>query len=361
MPDATNRIIKVTTSKSRAFLPTLDPSERITDRFLEALDVSVTELAALRGVSRQYATRDLGKFLENPDGLNALCRTLLVIGTDSSRVMAERLRKFSAEQLNITLSVGSAVSVAGSKTYAQLFTESKELWIWAASPLDVEHSDYWEKLCAEFLDKPGQLLVYFVPTLEIADRVASRFESELFRRQYGADGKELKGATGFGATVFIIVTELAATMPYVILTNPGSANLKMEGTHPSGWIMGKQSQDLFEVSGRLADQLIQKARAVGLGVARSMENFFPIGQSLKHSGIPFRNYPNADELIGVRMEHPIGIFDGEPFGSLPDADAAERPPHPLKFYPAFIRFYRRKAGEWSKKSPVTEQKTFFKF
>lgn len=339
------------------------PSQPITDRFLEALDVSVTELAALRGVSRQYATRDLGKFLESADGLNTLCRTLLVIDTDSSRVMAERLRKFAAEQLSIPLSVGSAVSVAGSKTYAQLFAENKELWIWAASPLDVERSEYWEKLCTEFLDKQNRLLVYFVPTLEIADRLALRFETELFGRQYDADGNELKGAEGFGATVFVIVTNLAATMPYVILANPGSANLTMEGTPPSGWVMGKQSQDLFEVSSRLADHLIQKARAVGLGVARNMDNFFPIGQPLKDSGIPFRNYPNVDQLIGIRMEHSVGMFDGEPVGGLLNADDdAEPTQHPLKFYPAFIRAYRKKAGDLSKKKPpTTEKKKFFKF
>lgn len=338
-------------------------SQPITDRFLEALDVSVTELAALRGVSRQYATRDLSKFLENVDGLNTLCRTLLVIDTDSSRVMAERLRKFAAEQLNIPLSVGSAVSVAGSKTYAQLFAENKELWIWAASPLDVERSEYWEKLCTEFLDKESRLLVYFVPTLEIADRLALRFETELFGRQYDADGNELKGAEGFGATVFIIVTNLAATMPYVILANPGSANLTMEGTPPSGWVMGKQSQDLFEVSSRLADQLIQKVRAVGLGVARNMENFFPIGQPLNDSGIPFWNYPNLLQLIGIRMEHAIGMFDGEPVGGLlNEYNDAEPTQHPLKFYPAFIRAYRKKAGDLSKKKPLTpEKRQFFKF
>ncbi len=342
-------------------MSTTPPS--ITESFLAALDVSVTELAALRGVSRQYATRDLGKFLESPDGLNALCRTLLVIDTDSSRAMAERLRKFAAEQLNIQLSVGSAVSVAGSKTYAQLFAENRELWIWAASPLDVERSEYWEKLCMEFLDKQNRLLVYFVPTLEIADRLALRFETELFGRQYDSDGNELKGAEGFGATVFIIVTNLAATMPYVILANPGSANLTMEGTPPSGWVMGKQAQDMIEVSSRFADQLIQKARAVGLGVARNMENFFPLGQPLKDSGIPFRNYPNVDMLIGVPMEHSVGMFDGEPVGSLLiDEEGAERTPHPFKFYPAFIRAYRKKAGDLSKKKPpATGKKQFWKF
>lgn len=338
------------------------PPRPITDSFLEALDVSVTELAALRGVSRQYATRDLGKFLENAGGLNALCRTLLVIDTDSSRVMAERLRKFAAEQLNIPLSVGSAVSVAGSKTYAQLFAENKELWIWSASPLDMERSEYWEKLCTEFLDKKNRLLVYFVPTLEIADRLALRFETELFGRQYDADGNELKDAEGFGATVFIIVTNLVAAMPYVILANPGSANMTMEGTAPSCWVMGKQAQDLFEVSSRLADQLIQQARAVGLGVARNMESFFPLGHPLKDSGIPFRNYPNIDQLIGIRMEHSVGMFDGEPVGKLVEGNENGKPKqHPLKFYPVFIRAYRKKVGDLSKKKPPTPEKQFFEF
>lgn len=337
-------------------------AEPIADDFLKALDISVSELAVLRGVSRQYATRDLAKFLENPDGLNALCRTLLVIDTDSSRVMADRLRRFTSEQLGIQLSVGSAVSVAGSKTYAQLFAENKELWIWASSPLDIERSEYWEKLCTEFLDKEGRLLVYFVPTLEIADRLAARFETELFGRQYDADGNDLNSAKGFGAAIFIIVTNLSAAIPYTILANPGSANLTIEGTPPSGWTMGKESQDLFEISSHFADQMIQKARAVGLGVARNIDNFFPIGQQLKESGIPFRNYPNVDMLIGIRMEHCVGMFDGEQLGGSSNEDDSEPTQHPLKFYPAFIRAYRKKEGELSKrKPPTTGKKMFFKF
>ena len=199
--------------------------------------------------------------------------------------------------------------------------------------------------------------------LEIADRLVLRFETELLGRQYDADGNEMKGAKGFSATVFIIVTNLAATMPYVILTNPGSANLTMEGTPPSAWVMGKQAQDLFEVSSRFADQLIQKARAVGLGVARNTENFFPLGQQLKDSGIPFRNYPNVDQLIGIRMEHSIGMFDGEPVGDLSnDEEDVEPTQHPLKFFPVFIRAYRKKAGDLSKKKPpTTGKKQFFKF
>jgi hypothetical protein len=289
--------------------------------------------------------------------------------------MAERLRKFAAEQLMISLSVGSAVSVAGSKTYAQIFSENKELWIWSASPLDFERPEYWEKLCTEFLDKPDRLLVYFVPTLETADRLALRFENELLGREYDADGKSLNDAEGFGATVFIIVTNLAAATPYVILTNPGSANLTVEGTPPACWVMGKQAQDMFEVSSRYADQLIQKARAAGLGVGRNMENFFPLGQPLKGPGIgiPFRSYPNVDHLIGIRMEHSVGMFDGEPVderridgepsdGKPDDDEDAGPAQHPLKFYPAFIRAYRKKASEKSKKRPpTTMKKQFFKF
>lgn len=335
----------------------------VTDDFLAALDISVTELAALRGVSRQYATRDLGRFLGNVDGLNALCRTLLVIDTDSSRAMVERLRKFAAEKLNIQLSVGSAVSVSGSKTYTQIFLENKELWIFSSSPLDMERSEYWEKLCSDFLNHEDRLLVYFVPTLEIADRLSSRFETELFGRQYDSEGKELSGAEGFGATVFIIVTNLAASMPYLIVSNPGSANLTIEGTAPSSWVMGKEAQDLFEISSQFADQLIQKARTVGLGVARNAENFFPLGQQLKDSGIPFRNYPNIDLLIGIRMEHSVGMFDGEQVGGTFTNDEESEPTqHPLKFYPAFIRAYRKKAGELSKKKPpMIAKKKFFNF
>lgn len=353
----------------------------IADRFLEALDLSVTELAALRGVSRQYATRDLAKFLENVDGLNSLCRTLLVIDTERSRDIAERLRRFASDELDIGISVGTAVSVAGSKTPEQVFNETKELWIWSSSPTDFERAVYWEKLCSEFLDKNGLLLVYFVPTLEIAERLAARFEVELSNRQYDAEGNELDGAVGFSATIFIIVTNMAVTMPYLLVANPGSAGLAVDGIAPTAWVMGSQGQDLFEVSSRYADQLIQKVRAVGLGVARNIENYFPLGQPLKDSGIPFRNYPHVDMLVGVKAEHAFGLFDGEPMWRLTrevddaitfpvssqvikakDVEPTGVPEHPLKFYPAFIRAYRKKAGELSKKkSPKAGRPSYFKF
>ena len=270
--------------------------------------------------------------------------------------MAERLRRFAAEELNIHLSVGSGVSVAGSKTYSQLFAESRELWIWGASPLDLERSGYWEKLCVDFLDKEGRLLVYFVPTLEVADRLALRFETELRTREYDADGMPQKNAEGFGATVFIVVTNLAISMPYIILTNPGSASMVREGVPPSGWAMGKQAQDFFEVPSRFVDHLIQTARAAGLGVARIADNFFPMGEKLKESGIPFSNYPSVDLLVGIKLDHSMGLFDGEPTGD----KMAES--HPLKFFPVFIRAYRKKAYELSKRrSDASEKRSFFKF
>lgn len=348
----------------------------LADNFLSTLDISVTELAALRGVSRQYATRDLDNFLNNPSGLTDLCRTLRIINTDSSRVMADRLTKFAAEKLNIGITVGATVSAATSKTYAQIFAENKELWIWAASPLDVEQSGYWEKLCDEFLDKPGRLLIYFVPTLELADRLALRFDTAIRSRLYDADGNPLASAEGFEATVFIIVTNLAASMPYVVLANPGSADFAKEGRSQSVWAIGKQAQDFFELPGGFGDYLIQKARAAGLGVARNLDNFFPMGQKLSESGIPFRSYPNVQHLIGIKLDHSVGLFDGEPSlqwlaaqntdAIKPDhvdqhddqADIANK--HPLKFFPIFIKAYRRKAGE--KLTQHTEKaKDYFKF
>jgi hypothetical protein len=342
------------------------------EHFLEAIDISVTELAALRGVSRQYATRDLGNFLKSAESLTDLCRTLLVINTDSSRAMADRLKKFAAEELKIPISVGTTVSAANSKTFSEIVSENKELWVWATSPLDVERTAHWEKLCTGFLDKEGRLLVYFVPSLEIADRLALRFETELFSRQYDYEGRPLSNHEGFGATVFIVVTSLAATMPYVVLANPGSGDVAKSGLSSSVWAMGKQAQDLFELPSRYGDHLVQKARAAGLGVARSSENFFPLGEALKReSGVPFSNYPNVDPLIGIRLEHSIGLFEGDPLplagGRIDDAENQTDETgyvvknHPLKFFPVFIKAYRRKPGELSRRPPPPQKKKYFNF
>ncbi|MBL8445290.1 MAG: hypothetical protein JNK52_14675 [Zoogloeaceae bacterium] len=325
------------------------------EQFLAALELSVTELAALRGVSRQYATRDLAKFITNTEALSDLYRTLLVINTDSSRVMAERLRRFSVEELQLELNVGSTVAISNTKTHAQLFAENKELWIWSASPLDMERTGFWEKLCSEFLDKDGRLLAYFVPTLEIAERLALRFEQELIGR--AIDGQpSTANVSLFGATIFIIVTQLAAPMPYMIVANPGSADFSKEGLLQTAWALEKHGQMFFELPNGFGDQLVQKVRGAGLGVARVKENFFPMGVPLgAESGIPFGSYPNVDHLVATRLEFSIGLFDGLIIDHTKENAAAEQRQkelkHPLKFFPAFIRAYRRKPYQSAKTKP----------
>jgi len=131
---------------------------------LEKLELSHEGFAALRGVSRQYALRTIEEFWQNEAEITKFYQTLLAIGSDSSRVMAERLKKIAAQELGITIAVGTDVSFSNVSTrpYAQLFAENKELWVFSSSPLDFEHTAYWEKLCSEFLDLEDRMLVYFV-------------------------------------------------------------------------------------------------------------------------------------------------------------------------------------------------------
>jgi len=358
------------------------PTQPSWEDFSKALDLKQEEFATLRGVSRQYAMRTIDKFLQDHNEINKLYQTLLTIGSDSSCLMAERLKKFSADELGIRVFVETAAANVKVKPYAKLFAENKELWIWATSPLEVEHAGYWEKLCSEFLDHEGRMLVYFVPRLEVADQLALRFETELRSRLYDAEGNELNNAQGFGATIFIIVTTLAAMMPYVILANPGSANLRQEGIASSGWIMG-DTQYLYEMPGRFSDQLMRQTRAAGLGLARIPENFFPMGEPLKGAGVPYRNYRYLDYLIAIVHDNSVGLFDGKPVeenagdASLKarsidrastmagdENETVEHPTvHPLKLYPVFIRAYRKKAGDLKTKlkPPTTKKTSFFHF
>jgi len=326
------------------------------------------------------AVRTIDKFLQDHSEINKLYRTFLTIDSDSSCLMAERLKKFAADALGIMVSVETAAANVKVKPYAKLFAENKELWIWATSPLEVEHAGYWEKLCSEFLDHEGRMLVYFVPRLEVADQLALRFETELRSRLYDAEGNELKDAQGFGATIFIIVTNLAAMVPYVILANPGSANLRQEGIASSGWFMGDNAQYLYEMPDRFSDQLIQQTRAAGLGLASIPENFFPMGEPLKGAGVPYRNYRYLDYLIAIVHDNSVGLFDGKPVEEYTgdtlskarsidrastmagdEDESVEHPTvHPLKLYPVFIRAYRKKAGDLKTKlKPPTAKKTSF--
>jgi len=335
--------------------------------FLEELDLSQEGFAVLRGVSRQYAMRTVEDFLQDEAEITRLYQTLVAIGSDSSRAMAERLRKFSAQALGITIAVGVDVSFANvnAKPYGQLFAENKELWIFSSAPLDFEHTGYWEKLCSEFLDRDDRMLVYFVPKLEIANQLVLRFETELLSRLYDADGKKREDVQGFGATIFVIVTNLAVMMPYVVIANPGSANLRREGMASSGWTVGDGAQDFYQISSRFSEQVIQQVRAAGLGLARISENFFPMGEPLDSgSGVPFRNYPHLDLLIATFHENPVGLFDGElVLKSGEDMVGISEHPadHPLKLYPIFVRAYRKKSRDTTIKikQPIAKKTSFF--
>ena len=142
--------------------------------------------------------------------------------------------------------------------------------------------------------------------------------------------------------------------------------------------MGKQGQDFFELSRRYVDQLAQVVRSAGLGEGRSVDNFFPLGQALNKSGMPFENYRDIDQLIGIRLDRSLGMFDGEPKNVSSrqvkeDESNGKREPnhndgtssatdHQLKFYPVFIRAYRKKSGELSKrKAPKNGGRLFFNF
>lgn len=327
---------------------------------LTALDLTAAELATLRGASPGDEAIDLNALAQDSHTLRTLHRTLLAIGSARSLAVAERLRAFASQRLGLALAV--AVPATGDRcSPAQLFAQHRELWIWSASPFDEERAEYWEQLCSGFLDQPERLLVYFVPTIDIADRLALRFETELHARQYDEDDQPCEGARGFGATVFIIVTNLAATMPYTVVASPGTPGLALDGVAPTGWTLGPQAQAFSALSRRYTDGLIAHARAAGMGHSRVTGNFFPLGQPLNRSGLPFADYRRIDQLIGIRTEQAIGLFDGTPwagwrprtqgsesagFGDAP-ADA-----HPLKFHPFFIRAYRKKAGDLSKQIPA---------
>jgi hypothetical protein len=332
------------------------------EAFLRRTDLSATELAALLGVSRQHVSKDLDAIVGSHSTLLDLCRTLRGIGTKRALDLCDSVTSFAKESLGLEVAMPGGGGAVGCKSFLQLLPKCQELWVCSSSPPELERSDYWSALCRHILDQRNKLLVYFVPTLELADRVAERFEDELFRREFDEDGRKIQEPEAFRATVFVIATSLVASTPHTWIINPGSADIA-DGPQ-STWALGSDGNDFFELPIRFGQDFIRKARAAGLGVARNRDNFFPLGQSLKDSGIPFRSYPHVDQLIGIRLSHSVGLFEGEPIRRASGEERdPQQGPHPLKFFPAFIRAYRKKAGELSKQKlgRQTNERTFFEF
>ncbi|MBK8751658.1 MAG: hypothetical protein IPL99_08395 [Candidatus Competibacteraceae bacterium] len=330
--------------------------------FLKPLSLTVTEVATLRGQSRQYVTRELesGRFFHGEGNLMGLCRVLLTIDTERSRDLAAKIRDFAQTKLHILLDVGLSTATAAAKTPNQLLSEARELWVWSDAPVELEHPGYWDTLRAQFLDQEGKLLVYFVPNLEVAEQLSNRFEMELAGRKWDSEGREI-GNKFYGATVFVIVTSMTVVTPYLVITDAGSCQLS-HTAKPAAWALGGSGEDFFELPNKFARELIRKLRTIGIGVSKDTKDFFPLGQDLKSAGIPFQSYPHVDHLYGVKYDQPLGLFDGLQTEQNEEAEP-RRIEHPLLHYPVFIRAYRKLPNHDPKNQfrPERRKMSFFNF
>ncbi len=343
-------------------------------------DLSIGDLATLRGVSRQFAARDLERFLSDKDGIRRLHDVLVQIGSTTATKIAEKVARYATTELKLDLESFDDGEIASGTNFADLLRTSQEVWLLASSPMDYESPRYWEALCTDFLRHPDKMLVYFVSTLEAADRLAFRFEDEIlpggFERQVA---EQPESDHPFLATIFIVVTNLVSAMPYTLLTNPRSGATRASRGSAT-WIMGKNGETFVEAPPRSGDTFVQHVRAAGLGVARQTENFFPLGQRLMgDSGIPFRAFRHVDHLIAVKGNSAVGLFEGDPVSSRRDEEltrnqvergaptptTAEKSSkdHPLKIYPVFIKAYRKKSGEHAKRltTETKVERSYFRF
>ncbi|MGH8540205.1 MAG: hypothetical protein ACRETW_06840 [Stenotrophobium sp.] len=329
------------------------------EQVLRWLDLSQSQVASLLGLTPQAISKGLKDegiaFLSQDRRVHRLYQALSSVGGDRYALVAFRLKELAREVGWGTLEALQNELVRPEALYA----EADELWIVSDAPGSTMN---WEALRSQ-LFKPHQedqhkVFVFFMRTLEAAERWAEILERELIKPAVRDQKIRPDEGKVMGAHVFLIVTNALAFSQDFVVANPGSRCMGiLSSTRPAAayhWLgasYAKAPNPSFD--------FVRLAQHVGLGMASVKSNFFPSGIPLKPEVMDFK--PTfIDGLIAVRGE--TAEEDSTPAGEKMAggilATPAARSEHSLqfnkrtKFCPVFVMTYRRRPGESFNKAPT---------
>lgn len=331
-------------------------AEAAVRRALDALQLNQAQLAALLAVSPQAVSKGL-----RDEGVNylrskakPLHQTLIQIGGERYAAVASALKELAGE-----FGWGSLESQAeGAVPPQDLYLGAEELWVVSDSPAAVLS---WEALRGLVMSPLGttteRLVVFFVRTLEGAERWAEVLEREFARDAVVNGTLEPERSAVSNAYMYIVVSNALTYAQDHIIASPGSRCMGVDasarGPNVYSWIGSGYSR---VTSPNL--EFVRLAQDLGLGLASHKVNFFPLGQMLKSDIVEFRHV-FMDGIIAVRgrsefMEH-ADADEGLAGGVL--SSVVGRAPRTLafnqktKFNPVFLLTYKRRPGDGMNKSP----------
>lgn len=339
--------------------PAVDPEQgqarpaEDTDTLLRWLDLSQAQVSTLLGMSPQAVSKgfkdDGPAFLAGAGRGMRLFQSLSRIGGDRYALAASRLRDVAREQGWGSYELDSTTAVPAQEVY----TGTEELWVISDSPSSVLD---WEAFRGHLMATPSrerhQVVVFFLRTLEAAERWAEILEREFARRGIRDGHLKVDDAGVSSAYVFLIVTNTLTYSQDFVIADAGSRCIDVLGaTRPStifhwtGSAYGRASAP--------NSNFLRLARSLELGASTIKANFFPRGLPLKPDVFDYK-HTFMDGLIAIRgktAEEDNTLSGEQMAGGLLANTTSNRAPTAIafnkraKFTPIFMLVYKRRPGE----------------
>ena len=351
---ATQTPFKVETLATQALNPVGAPKpEDEVEHLLRQLDLSQTQVATLLGLSPQAVSKgfkeDGVQYLGGGGRAIRLHQALNYIGGDRYALSALRLR-----DVGRNLGWGAFESETVDLVPAQeVYSSAEEIWVVSDSPSSVLD---WEALRSHLFESPNRerhkVVVFFLRTLEAAERWAEVLEREFARPAIHDGHLNLDQTASAGAYIVLVVTNALAYSQDFLVTDAGSRCVDVMGSTKSPTIY-QWAGSAYIRSKNQNTGFARLARTLELGTSTIKANFFPRGIPLKSDVLDFK-HTFIDGLIAIRGEtleedaSPTGERMG---GGILANSAVTRPANTIgfnkksKFTPVFLLVYRRRPNE----------------
>jgi hypothetical protein len=318
--------------------------------FLRLLDLSQVQVAALLALTPQAVSKGLSEdglaYLGGGGRAQRLFQALVYIGGDRYVRSAARLR-----ELGRSLGWGGFDAEITDRVPAHdVYAQTEEMWVISDAPDQVLD---WDAFKAQMLSPADasrpKVVVFFLRTLEAAERWAEVLERELVRPATQDGSLSAEQVAVSGAYIFLVVSNALAYSQDFVITDPGSRCIDVLGVARTPtvhlWSGAAYVRSRTQNLG-----FVRLVRALELGASSNKANFFPLGTPLRSDILDFR-HRFIDGLIAKRGERHEDQQSGELMAGGILSDAQNRAANTLefnkrsKFTPVFILAYKRRPGD----------------
>lgn len=330
----------------------LSLGEGAADQLLSWLDLNQAQTATLLGVSPQAVSKgfkDEGVAFLAGRRAQRLYMSLTNIGGDRYALAAHRLKEVARAFGWGDLETDEVELTSPNEVYAA----ADEIWVVSDSPSAmVDWNSFRRHLgSGPETDQRSKLVVFFLRTLEGAERWAEVIERDFARPAVHEGRLDLDKVTTTGAYIFIVVTN---AIPYAqdhLIVSPGSRCTEVIGSSkpPSvyQWVGGSYAR-----ARNPSVEFLRLVHRMGLGMGSVKASFFPQGVALTAEALDFE-HTYIDGIIAIRGSTPEedqSVAAEAMAGGILESHAGRSPKtlsfnKRAKFTPIFLLVYRRRPGE----------------